>query len=272
MSAKVIKKTTKILAVAALGVLLTACGGTSKQASPLSANVGYINPNNLPGSTAGINAIRLKAIQETAMALGAKGALAWRAQHINESLTAQASYLDQTYNFNQLLLKNNVLPPVIVEANNDITLSDNDTIRLANKVYKIIKPARFVTTPPTWRTYLWLGFKKPDLPNQGLLPQNKAEADIWNAYLKKGWKNGLIQANSIFNANLNRLKRNFAGMVLYKKLLVQKMVSAPTVAKANMGVTGNNKEMRVNDVVMRITNHSSLDTQSQHWEPFLTKD
>jgi defect-in-organelle-trafficking protein DotC len=265
-----LKKTLRsVLLILPATCLLTACAN-SKQS--LSADVGFINPSSLPTSAAGINPIRLKALQETALALGAKGALAWRATHINDSLEAQATLLDHTYDFNQLLLEHNVLPPVIVEGDNDVTLSDNDTIRLANKVYKIIEPARFVTAPPTWRTYLWLNFKKPDVPDAGLLPTTKTEADVWNDYLKQGWKNGLIQANSIFSANLNRLRRNYEGMVLYKKMLAQQMVSAPTVAKADMGVTGNSKEMRVNDTTMRITSHSALQTNANKWQPFLTND
>jgi defect-in-organelle-trafficking protein DotC len=266
---KFIQTLRTLLLIVPAACLLTACA-SSKTA--LSADVGFINPSSLPTAAGGINPIRLKALQETAMALGAKGALAWRATHINDSLEAQASSLDHIYDFNQLLLQHNVLPPVIVEGDNDVNLADNDTIRLANKVYKIIEPARFVTAPPTWRTYLWLNFTKPDAPSEGLLPTSQAEADVWNAYVKQGWKNGLIQANSIFSANLSRLKQNYAGMILYKKMLEEQMVSAPTVAKAQMGVTGDSKEMRVNDVVMRITSHSSLQTNSNKWQPFLTND
>ena len=265
---KLIKTLRMLMLIVPTACLLTACA--SSKSSGLSADVGFINPSSLPTSAAGINPIRLKALEETALALGAKGALAWRAAHINDSLKAQASSLDHIYDFNQLLLKHNVLPPILVEANNDVNLANNDTIRLANKVYKIVRPARFVTAPPTWRTYLWLNFKKPDLPSEGLLPTSQEEADVWNAYLKKGWKNGLIQANSIFDANLSRLKRNYAGMVLYKKMQTEKMVSAPTVAKAQMGVTGNSKEMRVGDTVMRITSHSALQTNANKWQPFLT--
>ena len=260
----------KSLLIIPLALMLTACATRNK--SHLSADVGFIDAKSLPTSSAGVNGVRLKAIQATALSLGAKGALAWRAQHLNQTLTQDASILDHIYDFNQLLLRHNVLPPVIVEANNDVKLSDSDTIHLANKVYKLVQPARFVTTPPTWRNYLWLSYTKPPVPSEGLLPTTQIEANVWNEYLKKGWKQGLGQANSIFKANQNRLRRDFAGMVLYKKLLVQKMVSAPMVAKANLGITGDSKELHVNDVVMRITDHSSLQTNSDKWQPFLTKD
>lgn len=254
-------------------LLLISCGNsTNSGGGNVTADVGFVDPQSLPTTTGKISAIRLRSLQETATSLGATGALAWRATHINESLKQQTDSLDQTYDFNQLLLHHNVLPPVIEEATNDVNLDSNDTIRLTNKVYKIARAARFVTVPPTWRDYLWLNFKKPDLPDESLLPTNAAEADVWNSYLQQGWKQGLAQAESIFRANVSLLKRDYTGMVLYRKLLAQKMVSPPTVAKAQMGITGNTKEMRVNDVVMRITSHSSLQTNAQQWQPFLTKD
>ena len=81
-----------------------------------------------------------------------------------------------------------------------------------------------------------MSYKKPSLPNKSLLPTNRAEAYAWDEYLQDGWKQGLRQANDIFSANLNRLKRDFTGMVLYRKLLAQDMISSPTVAKADLGV------------------------------------
>jgi defect in organelle trafficking protein DotC len=264
-----IKTLKKLLLIVPIACLLAACAKRTGHPQ-LSADVGFINPKNLPVSAKGVNPMRLKALQESALALGAKGALAWRATRINAFLEAQKNSLDNIYDFNQLLLRHNVLPPVLVEANNDIDLTNDDTIRLANKVYKILKPARFVTAPPTWRTYLWLGFKKPDLPDEGTLPTTQKEADVWNSYLKKGWKQGLTQANSIFYDDLSRLKQNYAGMVLYNKMVTEHMISAPTVAKAQMGITGNSREIRVNDVIMRITGHSTLQTNANKWQPFLT--
>ena len=222
-------------------------------------------------NTAGINPIRIKAIEETATTLGAQGALAWRSIHINENLEKENTYLNKVFNFNQLLMKHNVLPPVITEASDTVHLDKNDAIRLSNKVYRIVQPARFVTTTPTWRDYLYLGYSKPSMPDRTLLPKNQAEVAIWNQAMKKGWHDGLEQANQIFNANLNRLKRDYMGIVLYRKLVDQKMVSAPQVAKANLGVTGDAHEMRVNDQVIRITAHSELQTNSQQWQPVLTQ-
>src|SRR3989339_370514 len=256
----------KILLLAALAALcLTGCAESSLPMTEL----GYVDVSQLPVATAAVNPIRGQALQETAVSLGAQGALAWRANQINTMLDQQYSNLDHIFNFNQLMLPHNVLPPVLVQSSGDLTQDDADTLRLSDKTYKILAPARFVTTPPTWRDYLWLNFQKPAIPDQTLLPQNQQEAVIWNQFLKQGWQQGLDQANQIFSANLNRLKRDYTGMILYRQLYAQHMVSAPFVAQADLGITGNSKELRINDQILRITAHSQLQTNANEWTPVL---
>ena len=148
---------------------------------------------------------------------------------------------------------------------------DSDTsIRLDSKTYKIIQQARFVTTPPTWRDYLYMDFSPPNVPSKSLLPESQDEAKVWNAYLKKGWIQGTDQANDIFRSNLDRMKRDFLGMVLYRKLLEQHMVSSPFVAQTSLGVTGDANEIHINDQVLRITAPSALQTDASKWQPVFT--
>ena len=236
----------------------------------LNANLGYVNVKDLPPGCDQINPIRLAAIRETATQLGARGALAWRSIQVNHSLTAEANYLNHVFDFNQLLLDSDVLPPVLVEADNSLNLASDDALRLASKIYKIESPARFITAAPNWRDYLWMNYQKPNMPDQSLLPTTCPEARAWNNFLEQGWKQGLIQANEIFSVNLNRLKRDYMGMVLYRKLLAQHMVSAPFVAAADLGVTGDANELRINDRVLRITAVSQLQTDPNQWKPVLT--
>ncbi len=246
---------------------------TNEDQAPVVANIGFINVESLPAANmSSISRIKLKAIQETASTLGARGGLAWRALQINQSLTDQDRTLDRVFDFNQLLLPHNVLPPVLTQSNNSIHQDNGVTLRLASKSYTIESNARFVTTPPTWRTYLWMSFSKPDLPDHTLLPTTQAEAIIWNACMKEGWKKGLAQANNIFSINLNRLKRDYLGMVLYRKLYQEKMVSAPFVASADFGITGDANHLRINDRVLRITALSQLQPNSKQWHPVIVKN
>lgn len=272
------QKTLKFVAVAGIiSLALTGCASgssddpydTAPSQLSLSANVGYVNVSSLPTATAAISPIRLTAIRDTATQLGARGGLAWRALQINHSLSQQAEYLDHVFDFNQLLLAHNVLPPVLTEADDSINEQNGMALRLASKTYKIVSNARFVTAPPTWRTYLWMNYDKPDMPDHTLLPNTQAEAKMWNYYLQQGWKEGLQQANSIFSINLNRLKRDYKGMILYRKLYAERMVSAPYVASTDLGVTGDANQIRINDRVLRITALSKLQTDSNDWNPVL---
>jgi len=179
--------------------------------------------------TKNLNDIRRKAIQETASGIGAQLALAWQSKQIDRMLKAQTRRLDQVFDFNALVLNHNVLPPVLLEGRNTLNVDNAETLRLSDRDYQILFPARFVSAPPSWRDYLWMNYKKPDVPDASLLPKGKVEIDSWNKYLTLGWLNGLEQASNIFYANLGRLNRDFGGMLLYRKLYAQKLVSAPFV-------------------------------------------
>ncbi|HAG62360.1 MAG TPA: type IV secretion system protein DotC [Coxiellaceae bacterium] len=256
--------------VVASSLLIAASGVFASDTETVYAQLGYIKPSDLPQTHSTINKVRLQAIEETATGLGAKGALAWRAKAINQSLSKEQSHLENMFNFNQLLLEHNVLPPVLVESDNNLSLDGDSAIRLNSKTYKIIQPARFVTTSPTWREYLWMNYNPPSVPSKSLLPETQDEAKVWNACLKKGWLQGVDQANDIFRTNLDRMKRDFLGMVLYRKLLSQHMVSSPFVAQTNLGVTGDANEIHINDQVLRITANSKLQTDASKWQPVFT--
>jgi len=257
------------LVILSLIFSLSALNGCTQ--NPPQAMIGYVNTDKLPEASEAVSPIKQQALREVAMTLGAQGALAWQAEHIDNALQEESVYLDHIFNFNLILINNNVLPPVLAEADQTLSLSSDNALRLANKTYELIAPARFVTTPPTWRTYLWLNFKKPSLPHNSLLPHNRAESVVWNQYLQEGWQQGLRQADAIFASNLARLKRDYVGMVLYRKLLEQGMVSAPFIAKADLGITGDAHQIRIDDQIIRITSNSELQPDAKKWKPIIAK-
>ena len=81
-----------------------------------------------------------------------------------------------------------------------------------------------------------------------------------------GWQKGIEQGYTIFQQNLARLKRDYRGMILYRKLLQEKMISAPFVSRTELGVTGNGSNMRINDQVLRIVELPKLQTNSRNWK------
>ncbi len=215
---------------------------------------------------------RQMALKETALSLGAQAGLAARAKIIDEQLTKQSRTLDTIYDFNSLILEHNILPPVLLEGRNTLNLADAQNIRVADRTYKVSKQAHFVTTPPTWRQYLWLDYVKPEYPNYTLLPKTKVEKKIWCMYTAKGWKNGVEQANIILEENIARIKEDFGGMILYRKLLAMNMVSPPYVSHTDLGVTGDASEIRIDDRVLRITALPALNINSSEWRAAVAKD
>ena len=232
----------------------------------------YHNLSNFKYKAGDISGIRNIGLRDTALSLGARAGLAWRAEQINQSVMHHERQLDLVYNFNGMLLDDNVLPPVLIEGRQTLDQFSDNVIRVADRAYSIQSQARFVTLAPTWRDYLKLNYGPPELPDTSLLPRNETEKKIWDRYLDEGWQAGITQADVIFAESLGRLKRDYNGMILYRKLLAQNMVSRPFVAQANLGVTGGEDQMAINDRVMTISALPEFNTASQEWESQITPE
>lgn len=221
---------------------------------------------------ASMGKIREMALKETALSLGAQSALASRAKTIDDELVKQQRQLDAIYDFNALIIEHNILPPVLLEGQNTLNLAGSQSIRVSDRTYKVAKQARFVTTPPNWRQYLWMDFNQPEYPNATLLPKTREERELWRRYVEKGWKNGIEQANNILEEGVARIKEDFRGMILYRKLLAMNMVSPPYVSHTDLGVTGDGDEIHIDDRVLRITALPALNVNSKEWRAPVAKD
>ncbi len=267
-------KVVKLIIVSILLSVLTACATSDPEVDTTNLsslqNISYQpTPFMSPKET---SELRVKALEDTAMSLGAQGGLAWASEEINHRLVKDKRYLETVYNFNGMMLTHGVIPPVLVEGDNSLNLQDPNTIRVADRTYKIIAQARFATTAPNWRDYLWSTYSKPEFPNRAFLPRTKEEKRVWAKAIKLGWDKGIEQSFSIFQQNMARLKRDFQGMILYRKLLQQHMISPPFVAKTNLGVTGDGGEMRINDQVLRISELPQLQTETKDWRAIVVKE
>lgn len=218
-----------------------------------------------------VSSIRMQILKETALSVGARSGLAFRSKEINAMLDQEAKTLDRIFNFSGLVMEHRVLPPILEQATSPLNVASFDALRLSDKVYAILEQARFVSAPPTWRDYLYMDFQQPEIPDRTLLPRDKHEKPVWQACVTQGFEDGVAQAEAIYADNLARLRRDYEGMVLYKKLLAQHMVSKPFVAKINLGVTGDGSEIRINDQILRITALPALDPNSRNWKPIIAE-
>lgn len=261
----------RIILMALLATIIAGCSRPQPLDTLNLQQLTHMSSNTIRREVTGVNSFRYAAIQETALGMGARGGLAYRSIQINNMLDSQAKTLDLAFNFTGQLLAHNVLPPVLVEGRDSLNLDGDSAIRLSDRTYKIAQQARFVTAAPTWRNYLWMDYRRPTPPDRSLLPKNPREDVLWKHYIKLGWKQGMAQADTIYASNLDRLRRDYNGMLLYRKLLMQNMVSLPFVARTELGITSEAGEMRVNDQILRITALPQMQTNSKTWNPVIVK-
>lgn len=216
--------------------------------------------------------IREEALIEAAISFGARGGLAKRTYEIRQELDTRARYLDKVFDFSQLLIAAPsgflIEPPIITESMNAMLIDiDGQTAAVSDKIYNIIRNAKIVSAPRTWRTYLEREWGEVMPPPDILTPQNDEERETWAVNVQKGWKMGYQQADDIFKDDLARLEADFQGMIRYRMLLAQGMVSPPYALQVNRGVTGGGDEMRIGDRAVQITGVPELITGAKAWKP-----
>ena len=216
--------------------------------------------------TKDVSEMRRTALQEIAGALGASGGLAFRTNQIKQEVDCYADELDKLYDFKKLIIDNGVLPPVLSEGLANYAQESTDQVRIADKIYKIEEKAKFVSVYPTWRNYLRFSFPSYEMPEAAYLPKNDAEKAIWDYAVKEGWEKGVKQANEIYESAYAKLNRDFKGMIKYKILLAEGLVTPTIIGKQNLGITGGGREMSINDQVFRIMDHSSLNPNKNEWK------
>lgn len=211
--------------------------------------------------------LRFTAISEAGTMLGIQTAVKYRHEQINESLEDIASNLDAMYDFSTLLEHDGrVMPPVIAEVQNALQIKSASESVSSQLVYKIVQDAKIVSAPPNWRSYLLKSFTAIEDVNPILLPRTDAEQKVWSRSVEKGWEQGIKQAERVFDANLSALQRDYLGLLTYKHLALQNIISVPMVAEGKLGIKIRNKTMDVDQKVFRITNNVSFNKEDK-WEP-----
>lgn len=216
--------------------------------------------------------IRRDAVIEAAISYGARAGLAWRTFHIREEIQKRGRYLDKIYDFGNLLIPAPsgllIEPPIVSEAANALIIeTDGQQAAVSDRIYNIINNARIVSAPRNWRTYLEREYTNVEPPPDILRPENAEEREIWIEKVNAGWEEGVRQAEEIFEEDLHLLNADFQGMVRYRLLLSQGMISQPYALQTDRGVTGGGEEMRVGDRAVQITGVPQLMTGSQEWQP-----
>jgi defect-in-organelle-trafficking protein DotC len=211
-------------------------------------------------------------MKEAALSYGARGGLAARSFLINKETTGRASYLDKVFDFRQLLIAAPsgfmIEPPIISESLKALLIEDDgQKAATADTIYSINQNVKIVSAPRNWREYLERTWGPVEEPPEILRPKDDEERKVWRENVKLGWDEGFEQADEVFEQDLNRLSADFSGMIRYRQLLAQGMVSPPFAQQIDRGVTGADATMRVGDRAVVITGTPQLITESQRWQP-----
>lgn len=216
--------------------------------------------------------IRADAMHEAALSYGARGGLAFRTFEIQRRLAEYDTSLAKTYDFSRLLIPAAsgllVEPPVVSEAERAVIVkAGGQAAAVADRVYRINKIAKIVTASRNWRLYLERDWGRVEPPPSILLPRDEGERAYWRELVKQGWGEGVKQANETFDADLDRMTADYLGMIRYRELLAQNMISPPFTLADDRGITGGGSEMRVGDRGLSITGQSQLLPEGSKWTP-----
>lgn len=218
-----------------------------------------------------ISPVRMAALRTTARTLGAQTGLIERAKEVAAEVEKRRVRMEREFRFGDLVIGAGVLPPVIVRADNAVSVTNN-SMRLAGSVYKLVQPARFFSGAPSWRDWLLLGLPSdsdtPEIPtNEQLLPRDQVERAFWEQEVRAAYISGRAQAQEIFEHNLSQLEEVYIGMRTFYELYQRNMVSAPVIAKSQEMVTQDDPNtIVVGDTLFRITQPSEFKINTAGWK------
>ncbi len=212
--------------------------------------------------------------REAARSYGIRGGLSIRSREIWQEIEPMASLLDRVFDFRALMLAAPsgllIEPPVVEEAAAMEIGKKRDRAEVIGRVYRKIMSEGLVTAPRSWRDYLagrHEDFAEVTLPSALLLPRTDEERDIWRKEVAKGYAIGVRQADEIYQGDVERLRRDFVGMVQFRLLVTEGVMNMPVTDEEDKGVTGGGDVLYVGNRVVRILSNSSLDKKGDAWQP-----
>lgn len=215
--------------------------------------------------------IRLRAIRQEGLRVGAQTGLAQRYEMIVSFLETIEPKLNVTYNFNSFLKDGRLLIPALARVENSFSIDQQSGAATETRVtYTVVEEASIVSAAPTWRDYLWREYAYPEPPHKSLLPRTNDESDVWKKALREGWRAGVMQADESFQDNMARLTQAVEGRHLYSTLEAQRVISPAALRIDSTRVTFNGRTMNVGETLYSVGQPVEF-RGSQEWKPIWTR-
>lgn len=215
--------------------------------------------------------VRIRAIRQEGLRVGAQTGLAERYSMIMEYLDSVENKINVTFSFAGFVRDGRLLIPAIIESQNNLSYDpETGTATEVRKAYTIEEEARVVTSVPTWRTYLYQTYKYPDPPHESLLPRTSDEVAEWKRAINEGWRAGVSQADMNFQDRKAELTRAVEGRHLYLTMEAKEMVSPAALRIQENKVTFNGRTMNVGEIIYSISSDAQYKTATG-WEPIWSR-
>ena len=212
---------------------------------------------------------RSSAMRDAAVAYGMQSGLVRRAFELGRLLDRHARQLDRVYRFDRLLIERDgflIAPPVVAETTAAFKRGPRGMhAATARRVLRIERPAEVLGGTPGWREYLERSWDRPRRPSQVLYPRSEEELDRWRVWVQEGWEDGVRLAEDTFAADLDRLNRDFVGIVNWRIREAQRIVTGPQLEVVSRPVVGGGAEMRLDEREIVIRAQARLNPVASDW-------
>ena len=242
--------------------------GAEPVASPNDVKIGLYDPDDEDSE---ITEIRRRAILEAAQGYGSQMGYARRGWEIEKLLEKRSMQLSQVFDFSRVVSEapvkaGYVLPP-IVSRSFDAFQSDAEgrEASVADEYLTIIEPGKIRPVQPTWRDYLLFAPGAPEEPAKSLYPRSAAEKDLFETSFQEGWSAGVSLADAEIGSRLDRLRRDYEGMLQYRRLVSMGMMDRMVLQDADFGVTGSGDEMRIGSRTVKVVSDAEFETNPKRW-------
>jgi defect-in-organelle-trafficking protein DotC len=242
--------------------------GPAPVASPDDVKIALYNPDDQDEE---ITEIRRRALLEAAQGYGSQMGYARRGWEIENLLEQRSLQLSQVFDFNRVVteapVKAGYVIPPIVSRSFDAFEGDADgrEASVAEEYLTIVAPGEIRPIQPNWRDYLLFTATQPEEPARSLYPSTLAEKELFETSFEEGWLAGVDLADAEISSRLDRLRRDYEGMLQYRRLVSMGMMDRMVLQDADFGVTGGGDEMRIGSRTVKIVSDAEFDTNPRRW-------
>lgn len=217
---------------------------------------------------------RIEAMLELVKQKGIKLGINSYLNQARETVKSNERNLDSIYNFKPYMIKDVVIPPVIIESK-DVTETPNTmSYKTTKQTYKIDKQARFSTRAPDWRQYLTFPTLDSNvdyvtfIPKE-MLPANEQERKVWKEAAAKSYEMGLVEGRNIVEDAVGRLNKDYIGMVTFHKFVLEGKLSMPAISSQSLAVSSTQDTIALDMKLLQIQQLPQFNSNIESWKPDL---